>query len=211
MSEKTYEERLEDLISEEKNSKDSRTLEFLESLRAGLEKWGSLTAKQISALEKIEKLSTPEAKKQAEEWVKIYPTRYRNDAVVCAKYYLANPPYFSDVAKMIVRHPSFVPTESQFRALTENPYATKILKEYHRKPNYQRGDLVQIRDCATIPFYLSAVKSRPCVVIDNNHGFLTTHAKGAKTYKLLPIGRKQTLLCQERWIKNFRNKTNNGK
>jgi hypothetical protein len=206
MSKKNYEERIEKIISEKGDSEDTRALDFLKSLRAGLDRFGSLTEKQVRALEKIERLSTPEAKKEAEEWIREYPVKFKKDAVVCAKYYMANPPFFSELSDQILKNPSFVPTKSQFKAFATNPYTRKLLEEYHREPKYGKGDLVQIRDTATTPFYLSSVKKVPCVVIDNKNDFLTTHAKGAKTYKLLPIGKKVSILCQERWIKNFRNK-----
>ena len=205
MTTKRDESRLEALI-EEKSSEESEqhTVDFLKSLQRGLAAYGHLTEKQSRALDRIEKLSTPEAKKEAAEWIKEYPTKYKQEAIVCAKYYLANPPYFSSLSQDIVQKPDFIPTKSQFEALCQNDYTKKVLKEYYRKPKYSKGDLVVIRKGSTIPFHLSNFKSKLCMVVDNNHNFITTHAVGAKTYRLLPIGRTTTLLCQERWIKSFR-------
>jgi len=206
-----YKKRLEKIIEEKKDSQEPGLLDFLKSLQRGLEKWGNLTEKQENALKKIEQLSTPAAKREAQDWLRAYPSEFRSDAIVCAKYYLANPPYFQVLAKEILNNPSFIPTKSQFEALTTNQYAKRVLEEYHRQPIYNNGDLVQFRDMSSMPYYLTSFKGRPCVVVDNKSNFITTHAKGAKTYKLLPIGKRTSLLCQERWIKNFRNKTKKDK
>jgi len=198
-------DRLEALIEEKhKEGSDHHTVDFLKSLQKGLSTYGQLTEKQSRALDRIEKLSTPEAKKEAAEWIKAYPAKHREEAIICAKYYLANPPYFSSLAKDIVNQPKFVPTKAQFEALCQNDYTKKVLKEYYRKPKFAKGDLVQVRKAGNLPFHLNSIKSKICMVVDNNHNFITTHASGAKTYRLLPIGRATTLLCQERWIKNFR-------
>ena len=198
-------DRLDTLIDEKlKEKSEQHTVDFLKSLQKGLATYGHLTEKQARALDRIEKLSTPEAKKEAEEWIKAYPLNHREKAIVCAKYYLANPPYFSSLAKDIVNQPGFIPTKAQFEALCENNYTKKVLKEYYRKPKFNKGDLVQVREATNIPFHLSSIKNKICMVVDNNHNFITTHASGAKTYRLLPIGKATTLLCQERWIKNFR-------
>jgi hypothetical protein len=205
MTTKQIKDRLETLIVDKsKEDSDNHTVEFLQSLKKGLLTYGQLTEKQSRALDRIEKLATPEAKKEAEEWIKAYSLEHRDEAIVCARYYLANPPYFSSLAKDIINNNRFVPTKSQFEALCQNNYAKKVLKEYYRKPKFEKGDLVQVREGTNIPFHLSSIKSKICMVVDNNHNFITTHASGAKTYRLLPIGRTTTLLCQERWLKNFR-------
>lgn len=203
--EKDTKKRLNDLIDIKENNNDSEALEFLKSLRTSLEEWGSLTEKQSRALEKIEKLSTPEAQQEAEEWKKEYP-KLRKDAVICAKYYLSNPPYFEVISKKILASDSFVPSKDQFEALCRNKYTKRVLQEYYRKPAFARGDLVQIRDGSAVPWHLSKLKQKLCVVIDNQYDLVPSHAHGAKTYKLLPFGKQQTMLCQERWIKSFRNK-----
>ena len=109
-------ERIDNLIVEKKAEKNTEQAAFLQSLRSGLEQWGSLTEKQTAALERIEALSTPEAKKEIAEWRRDYP-KFRREAIVCAKYYLANPPYFEDLASKIISDPTFGPTNSQFDAL----------------------------------------------------------------------------------------------
>jgi len=197
-------ERLESLIAKKKKEEDPSALEFLESLKSSLEKWGNLTAKQISAFERIEYLSSKEGMQYAEAWQKEYVENLTEKAKVCAKYYLANPPYFNDLSTKILSQSDFVPTEKQYRALCENKYTTRVLKEAAREPSYATGDIVQVRDATTMPYHLYPLRGKPCVVIENDTGAITTHAVGAKLYRVLPFGQSTTVDCQERYLKGFK-------
>lgn len=204
----TNKERLEKLIEEKKSSEDQDALDFLESLKSNLEKWGELTAKQTAAFERIEYLSSQEGKDYVKAWQEEYSKNLKENAKVCARYYLANPPYFNDLATKVLHNPDFVPTEKQYRALCENKYAIKVLKEYYREPEFSNGEIVQVRDSMTMPYHLYPVKGKPCVVINNNTETITTHAKGAKTYKILPFGKSTLFDCQERHLKGMKKRKN---
>jgi hypothetical protein len=197
-------DRIDKLIAQKKEANDEDTLEFLESLRAGLDKWGELTAKQVAAFERIEYLSSAAGKDYVAAWQKEYSKNLKETAKICARYYLANPPYFNDIATKIVSNPEFIPTENQFRAMCENKYTVKVVKEYHRNPEYGNGDIVQVRDSRTMPYHLYNLRGKPCVVINNNSGLITTHAKGAKIYKILPFGQSKLFECQERHLKSLK-------
>ena len=197
-------ERLEKLIATKKKNQDDEALEFLESLRRSLEDWGELTAKQSAAFERIEYLSSDEGKEYVASWQKEYSKNLIENAKICARYYLANPPYFSDLASKVLYKVDFIPTEKQYRALCENKYTTKVIKEYKRKPEFSNGEIVQIRDITAMPYHLFSIKGKPCVVISNNSGKITTHAKGAKIYKILPFGKSSLFDCQERYLKGMK-------
>tara|TARA_R100000808_G_C2154965_1_gene166530 strand:- start:9113 stop:9763 length:651 start_codon:yes stop_codon:yes gene_type:complete len=197
-------DRLDSLIEKKQEEEDGDTISFLESLKANLEKWGRLTEKQMAAFERIEYLASDEGKKYVEDWRKEYVENLMPSALICARYYLANPPYFNDIANKIIANPSFVPTEKQYRALCENKYATKVLAEARREPKYENGDIVQIREAQAMPYHLYPIKGKPSVVISNKTGIVTTHAQGAKVYKILPFGQSQMFECQERYLKGFR-------
>tara|TARA_Y100001938_G_scaffold149831_1_gene238184 strand:- start:1882 stop:2517 length:636 start_codon:yes stop_codon:yes gene_type:complete len=197
-------ERLDKLIEQKEKQNDTKDLPFLQSLRSNLEKWGNLTEKQTKALDKIEYLSSPEGKKEVEDWKRDYSAKYKKNAVVCAHYYLANPPYFNDVASNVVSNPDFVPTKPQYLAMCQNKYTKRVLFEYHKEPVYKKGDIVQVRNAKTMPYHLYQFRAKPCVVVENRTGKITTHAEGAKTYKVLPFGHTSMLECQERFLKGFR-------
>jgi hypothetical protein len=196
-------ERLDKLIQEKEIEKDTKDLPFLQSLRSNLEKWGRLTEKQTKALEKIEYLSSPEGKIAAAQWKVEYNNKYKPTAVVCAQYYLANPPYFNDMATRIVSNPDFVPTQPQYSAMCDNKYSKRVLLEYSKPPAYAKGEIVQIRDSKSMPYHLWQFRGKPCVVINNHTGKIITHAQGAKSYRILPFGNTQMLECQERYLKSF--------
>ena len=121
-------ERIEKLIEKKKQNNDEEALGFLESLQTSMEKWGDLTEKQRKAFERIEYLSSDEGRKYVAAWQQEYSKSLKESATVCARYYLANPPYFHDIASKVVSNPEFIPTEGQFRAMCENKYAIKVLK-----------------------------------------------------------------------------------
>jgi hypothetical protein len=201
-------DRLDRLIERKKEEKDAETLEFLESLRSNFEKWGNLTEKQVSAFERIEYLSSDEGRSYVAAWSEEYKKNLKPRAQICAHYYLANPPYFNDLATKILSTEDYVPTENQYRAMCENNYTTKVLKEAFRTPTYQNGDIVQIRSTTSMPYHLYPLRGKPCMVISNDAGAITTHAVGAKVYKVLPFGQSQTVDCQERHLKGFKGAQN---
>jgi len=196
--------RLDKLIQQKEEEKDTKDLPFLQSLRSNLQKWGNLTEKQTKALDKIEYLASPEGREAVATWQKEYTEGFRGKAIVCAKYYLANPPYFNDLATNVVSNPAFVPTKPQYMAMCDNKYTKKVLIEHQRTPHYDNGDIVQIRKAKSMPYHLYEFRGKPCVVIDNNTGTIVTHATGAKVYKILPFGHPQMLECQERYLKGFK-------
>lgn len=197
-------ERIEKLIEKKKQNNDEEALGFLESLQASMEKWGDLTEKQRKAFERIEYLSSDEGKKYVAAWQQEYSKNLKESATVCARYYLANPPYFHDIASKVVSNPEFIPTEGQFRAMCENKYAIRVLKEYNRPPQFNAGDIVQVREASSMPYHLYNLRGKPCVVIKNDSGIITTHAKGAKVYKILPFGQSKLFDCQERHLKSLK-------
>ena len=160
MTNENQKKRLEKLIALKEKEGDESSVKFLKSLHNGLLSYGKLTEKQSKAFSRIEHLSTPEGKKEAQNWIAEYGKKFRKEATICAKYYLANPPYFSDLSKDILNKEGFVPTKPQFEALCRNKYTSRILREYYRKPKFARGDLVQVRNNGSVPYHLQPLKNK---------------------------------------------------
>jgi len=197
-------ERLDKLIDVKEKEQDNKDLPFLQSLRNNLEKWGKLTEKQSKAFERIEYLSSPEGIAAVQKWRQEYGQDHKEKALICARYYLANPPYFNDLAQKIVSTSDFVPTENQYRAMCDNNYTKRVLAEFERPPIYEKSAIVQIRHAQSLPYHLHEIRGQPCVVIANNTGTIVTHATGAKIYKILPFGQTKMFECQERYLKSFK-------
>ena len=195
--------RIDKLIKSKEKQGDTKDLPFLQSLGGWFEKTGKLSEKQINAFDRIEYLNSPEGKREVAFWAEEYTQSHREKALVCARYYLGNPPYFSDIAERILAVSDYIPSRKQFKAMCENNYTTKVWAEHLREPRFAPGDMVQLRSQSSQQVYNPA--NALCVVVETNLG-ITTHAKGGKTYRLLPVGSATMIERQERYIKPFRNK-----
>ena len=122
--------------------------------------------------------------------------------MVCARYY-STTGYFSDLAQKILEDENFVPTQKQYNAMTSNKYATKILTAYYAEPKYALKSLVTLRSGAPYAARRGA-GAKPCIVIQHNAAPVTSPARGAKIYKLLPFGAPVPILVEERYIKKAR-------
>ena len=181
---------------------------FVNSLQGQIMAGRELSEKQIKTLEKIEAENSDEAIKARDTWKLDY--RYENDpawpgrhsmvAEVAARYYKAAG-YFQGLVHSILNDDGFVPTIEQYNKITKNKYAVKVLTAHFADPKFAPGSLVQFG--ATAPSALRRIKV-PCVVISSNGGPITSAAKGAKVYSVLPMGSAKTLLCEERHLKKAR-------
>jgi len=172
------------------------TKDFLQSLLDAYEKYEGLTVRQFEAFEKVEKRFSAEKIAERKAWSSEYTEERRKVAKICAAYYLANPPYFGDLARRIADDGEFVPTERQWRALCENKYAKKVLASATSEPKFANGAMVMGRASAT-----STVRDKFLLVIEANAGPIKSAAKGSKVYRVLPVGSPSTILVEERLLK----------
>ena len=181
---------------------------FINSLQGQIMAGRELSEKQIKTLEKIEAENSDEAIKARDTWKVDYrhgtaaawgapPVKV---AEVAARYYKAAG-YFQGLVHSILNDDGFVPTIEQYNKITKNKYAVKVLTAHFADPKFAPGSLVQFG--ATAPSALRRIKV-PCVVISSNGGPITSAAKGAKMYSVLPMGSAKTLLCEERHLKKAR-------
>ena len=181
---------------------------FINSLQGQIMAGRELSEKQIKTMEKIEAENSDEAIKARDTWKLDY--RYENDpawpgrhskvAEVAARYYKAAG-YFQGLVHSILNDDGFVPTIEQYNKITKNKFAVKVLTAHFADAKFAPGSLVQFG--ATAPSALRRIKV-PCVVITSNGGPITSAAKGAKVYSVLPMGSAKTLLCEERHLKKAR-------
>ena len=172
------------------------TKDFLQSLSGAYEKYKGLTSRQFEAFEKVEKRFSAEKIAARKSWAGEYTEEKRQIAKVCAEYYLANPPYFRDLADQIVNREGFVPTERQWRALCENKYAKKVLEAAFAAPKFSNGSMVVGRATSS-----RNIRGKFLPVIEADASPVKSAAKGSKIYRVLPVGSPSTLLVEEREIK----------
>jgi len=172
------------------------TKHFLKSIYDQYNKNGNLTQAQLNAVDKIDKKYSKETILDYEMWKEKYNEDKKDLARICAFYYKNNPPYFKELSERILSDLNFVPTEKQFISMCENKFTQKVIRETKAKPKFAVGQLVQGRKNAPIKikdFYFSVIEIGAVPV--------TSAAKGAKVYTLLPLGRTQVIDCEERFLK----------
>jgi hypothetical protein len=185
---------------------------FLESILEQTAKGRTLSSKQRQTLGKVLARNTEEDQRAHEGWASVYDTQYKKDASVLAAYH-AQQPYYRDLARDILS--GEVPERSKFLRMYDNKYSKKVMTQYHAPPKYTVGDYLCPRASLDSHRHIELEETlqwaRQNAIIQNfkkRGGFvmeiltdIRSCAKGAKRYKLLPIGATVPLIVEERFIK----------
>ena len=198
--------RLNDLLSRVEG--DQWAGRFVMSLAEQVQLGRDLSPKQVKILEKIESENSDAARQKAATWRADYATpgedgvSPRDRAVIAANYYQGQGAgYFAAVVTKVLS--GEVPSVKQYRKMVENKYAQKAIEATLSPVKYPVGSFVALRSAA--PYGARSVAgNKPCVVIQTNAAPVASAARGAKIYKLLPIGGTKPLLVEERYIKKMR-------
>ena len=136
-------ERFDALLAKELSD---NTRSFIESLRDQNSAKG-LTERQVVAFGRVENRYDEDALREAAEWKDEYlnDSEKREHAAICARYYLANPPYFGRLATQVLHEDGFVPSKKQFAALTGNKYALKVIATATEPPPFPVGSMAYVR------------------------------------------------------------------
>ena len=182
---------------------------FVESLISQVKGDRRLSDRQLQILKKIEAEHDDAAIAEREKWIESYANdpALRADAIVVANYYMSTG-YFKDTARDIINDDTFIPTYSQYNKMVKNKYAQKVLASHHAPAKYEAGQLVTFRaNAPSNSRYLDGgylKRNVTMMVIETDAAPITSAARGAKVYKLLPVGKATTLLAEERHIMKAR-------
>ena len=185
---------------------------FLESVLEQISKGKTLSAKQKNTLVKILERNDEVSQVVHDNWSTEYEKDHKIDAKVLAEYHTLQP-YYREMARDILN--DRVPERVKFLRMFNNKYSRKVIVEYEKTPKYSMGDFISPR-ASFIGFknaeaessftYPSARKS--VERFSRTGGFIIeikkeiySHAKGAKRYRILPIGETIPLIIEERFIK----------
>jgi hypothetical protein len=185
---------------------------FLESVLSQLSKGRSLSAKQKQTLGKVLSRNTEEDQKVHESWTTVYESRYKADAAALAAYH-QHQSYYRPMAADILA--GKVPERGKFLRMYDNKYSKKVLAQHTAIPKYEVGAYVQPRShldsYKDIEFESDMVWSNQKKIVQDfkkRGGFIIeickeirSAAKGAKRYKILPIGATMPFIVEERHIK----------
>ena len=176
--------------------------DFVTSLSEQVQTGRTLSARQTEILTKIERESSAEAAAENKAFADSYTANtdgMRTKAEVAARYYQSTG-YFAKLSGQILEDSNFVPTEKAYRKMVTNKYAQKVIDAHFATPKYAVGSFVALRGSA--PWGARhAAGDKPCVVIQVNAAGITSAARGAKIYKVLPVGAAKPVLVEERYIK----------
>jgi len=177
---------------------------FVESVTEQFNKRGNLSPRQLEFVVKFEEKISPESILAHQTWEVLYRDEKRGDAIIVAKYYQETG-YFRGLATQILTEEDFIPTEAQWSKMCNNKYAKKVLAEHKAEAKYPNASLVQLRATADWR-YSNSIGDAFCTVIQSGEqvGSITSAAKGAKLYKILPFGSSKVYTVEERHLKKAR-------
>ena len=176
---------------------------FLESVKEQLGRRGKLSDKQISIVKKIEAENGDEAQRSREQWIASYDEEKRKIAKICATYYHATGDYYRRMASQVLTEPDFILSEKQWRAMCENKYAAKVIKATFDEPLFPAGSLISMRSSA--PWRVKNSSPQGIfLVVETDAQPVISACKGAKIYKVMPVGSAETFMVEERHIKKMK-------
>ena len=176
---------------------------FLESVKEQLGRRGKLSDKQIGIVKKIEAENGDEAQRSREKWIASYDEERRQIAKICATYYHANGDYYRRMASQVLTEPDFILSEKQWKAMCDNKYAAKVIKATFDEPLFPAGSLVSVRSSA--PWRIKNASPQGIfLVVETDAQPVISACKGAKIYKVMPVGSAETFMVEERHIKKMK-------
>jgi len=190
---------------------------FLESVLEQMSKGKTLSVKQKDTLAKVLGRNDELSQVVHDNWSTEYEKNHKTHARILAEYHSVQP-YYREMAKDILN--DHVPERAKFLRMFDNKYSKKVIAEYKKEPKYSMGDFVSPR-ASFVGFRNAEAASsiaHPAVRksverFSRTGGFIIeikkeiySHAKGAKRYRILPIGETIPLIVEERFIKLNRHK-----
>jgi len=185
---------------------------FLESILQQIEKGRDFSVKQKQTLGNVLARNTPEDQIKHENWSTIYEKEYQANARVLAAYHMCQP-YYKPMAQDILN--GNVPERSKFLRMYDNKYSKKVLGQHGAPPKFELGSYLMPRSAfdsyKNVDWPSDMVWANQNRIVQNfkkRGGFvieireeIMSHAKGAKRYKLLPIGETSPIIVEERFLK----------
>jgi hypothetical protein len=172
---------------------------FVDSIKEGWQKYGSVTEKQHGMIQKLADRYNPENVKAREDWISNFDDEKKNRLQVVARYYKANPPYFGDLADRVLNDPDYIPTARAYAAMCENKYAQKVMDIHNGEPLFPAGSMATARASRQTP---RRIRGKTVVVIEHPEG-VHTAANGARRVVVLPVGESEPVETEERWLKKL--------
>ena len=191
--------RLSGLLSRATKAGDRWAMDFIPSLKGQLLAGRALSPRQVEILAKVEARHSDKAQAERDSWASSFTSEMREKMVIAAHYYLANPPYFGDLAQKALDDDSFVPTKRAYEKMVENKYATKAIESTLSKAKFNPGSHVALRANANVGWAIPRTSTG--VILKADAKPVTSPARGSKVYSVLFFGQTTPNFVEERWLK----------
>jgi hypothetical protein len=188
---------------------------FLESILEQFSKDRAISIKQKQTLGKVLARNASEDQKKHENWQIDYEKEYQADALILAAYHM-HQPYYQPMAQDILARK--VPERAKFLRMHDNKYSKKVLSQFRADAKYSMGDYLKPR--TNFNSYKNTEFEGDMIWVHQNKVIINfikrgafvievcreirSAAKGAKRYKLLPIGETTPIIVEERFLKSVR-------
>ena len=184
---------------------------FMESLHGQVKKGYNLSQKQLDILSKTENKHSDEAAAKRNAWEEQWNDEKKAISKIMADYYYALAEYQSlySIADKILHVKGFIPSEKQYNKMCQNKYAQKVIDATFERPRYEVGSMVSIRktcgaDAYINRFLIREMAEAPVFIVSTGEKPVLSASRGAKVYKILPIGSMETYFIEERHLKKFK-------
>ena len=194
--------RLTNLLSRATKAEDRWAMDFIPSLKGQLLAGRDLSPRQMEILAKVESRHSDEAKAVRDNWASSFTSEMRENMESAARYYLANPPYFGEVAKKILEDDAFVPSKRLYTKMVQNKFSTKVIESTRSKPKFNPGSHVALRaSAARHTVHYTVPRTATGIVLKAGAKPVTSAARGSKVYSVLFFGQTTPHFIEERWLK----------
>ena len=202
------ESRLNNLIVRCAENSDLWAVEFITSLKGQLSMGRELSDRQEEILKKVQDRHSDQANAIRDSWITNFTSEMREKMKIAAGYYLANPPYFGDLARNAIDNDLFIPSEKAYRKMVENKYASRVIESSLAEAKFKAGSHVMLRSTAhsSVSFYngdkgVTSRKGKLGMVVKPDAKPVSNAARGSKIYSVLFFGEKGAVTVEERWLK----------
>ena len=182
-----------------------REKEFLESVYLQVSLGKKLSVAQNNWVDNISQKYDDDFIEAEREWFVNYGPEHHLNAFRMAQYYEANPPYYSELAHLILQShqagEQFKLPKHRYKALTDSKYGRQVLSRYTDKPRFIKGQFVQFSA-------RHRLRDNKAVVLQVRHKPITKAFKGSIPYQVLPVRSSAPVDVYERDLKLLRRAKN---
>ena len=199
--------RVKNLLSDDAANLNNWERGFLDSILSQLNRRRTLSPKQVQMIQKIEG--------RVEKFNRDYPaclaswddTKEQHFSIAVAYYKKQDGGrYFRTIWSKRDADAKYIPSEEEYKKLTENKYVKRVIGELTGEAKFSGGQAVCLRETARWNDVgvnwqkFNELRKTPMFIIGLT-GTVASAAKGAKEYKVLPAGWTSVLTIQERHLK----------